>query len=61
MYFFLTCEVKYCRSSDDDRQPMRDDGVLPVVVVGLEVLDHPCDGVGQAVAEVHAGVAETNA
>ncbi len=40
---------------------MWNDGVLVAVVVGLVGLHHAGDGVREAVAEMHASVAEANA
>ncbi len=53
--------LKHLRCCDDDREAVGDDGVLAGVVVRSVRLDHAGDGVGQAVAEVDAGVAEAHA
>lgn len=57
----LTCEVEYGWCCNDDRQAVRDDWVLVGVVVRLITLHHTSDRVGQPVAKVDAGVAETDA
>lgn len=53
-------ELEHCGGSDSDRDTVRHQGVVSVVVGVVVTGVHTGDGVGETVANVHTGVSETN-